>query len=182
MESLDSTYRPLLEAISFAARAHQHQLRKDGKTPYAAHPFRVCLILTHVFGLEDRAALTAAALHDTIEDTNTDFDDLSEKFGAEVAEWVALLSKDKRRQDEAREEEYRERLASADWRVKVCKLADIFDNLLDSRQNSPEQQRRTLQRSRSYLAVLDDPNLPQPARRACDLVTQLLKDLEARSG
>src|SRR5205085_841436 len=53
MESLDQRYRRLLEAVSFAARAHHGQIRKDGKTPTAAHVFRVCLILRHVFGLDD---------------------------------------------------------------------------------------------------------------------------------
>ena len=50
---MENTYRPLLEAVSFAARAHQGQMRKDGKTPYASHVFRVCLILRHVFGIDD---------------------------------------------------------------------------------------------------------------------------------
>src|SRR6516225_8090826 len=87
----------VLNAIAFAARAHRGQTRKDGKTPYASHVFRVCLVLRDVFNIDDRPALTAAVLHDTIEDTTTDFDDLAETFGEEVAEWVAMLSKDKRR-------------------------------------------------------------------------------------
>ena len=47
----ESAYRRLLDAVSFAARAHRHQLRKDGQTPYAAHGFRACLIVRHVFGV-----------------------------------------------------------------------------------------------------------------------------------
>src|SRR4051794_24993753 len=95
--------QPLLDAIAFAARAHRHQLRKDGQTPYASHPFRVCLVLRHVFGIDDTKVLTAAVLHDTIEDTTTDNDDLSERFGPDVARWVAALTKDKRQPDEERE-------------------------------------------------------------------------------
>ena len=57
--------RPLLDAIAFAARAHRHQLRKDGQTPYASHPFRVCLVLRHVFGIDDPQVLTAAVLHES---------------------------------------------------------------------------------------------------------------------
>src|SRR5439155_24241861 len=122
----------LLEAVAFAARAHRHQLRKDGQTPYASHTFRVCLIVRHVFGVTDHAVLMAAALHDTVEDTTTDYDDLEERFGKEIAEWVAALSKDKRLPYRAREQSYEEGLAAAPWQVKVCKLADLFDNLLDS--------------------------------------------------
>src|SRR5262245_22521267 len=84
----------MFEAASFAARAHRHQMRKDGETPYAAHPFRVCLVVRHVFGIDDPKVLTAAMLHDTIEDTPTDYDDVLDRFGPEVAGWVAALTKD----------------------------------------------------------------------------------------
>src|SRR5436190_19977054 len=104
MDRLDALYRPLLEAVSFAGRAHQGQLRKDRRTPYASHPFRVCLVLRHFFGFEEPAILTAALLHDTIEDTTTDYDDVAEHFGPEVAGWVAQLTKDKRLEDGPREE------------------------------------------------------------------------------
>src|SRR5262245_40634751 len=91
---------PLLDAVAFAARAHGHQVRKDGQTPYVSHPFRVCFVLRHVFGIEDEQVLTAAVLHDTVEDTTTDCDDLIERFGADVARWVAALTKDKRLPDD----------------------------------------------------------------------------------
>src|SRR5262252_4662792 len=95
MDALDPAYAKLLEAVAFAARAHRHHLRKDGETPYVSHVFRACLTLRHVFGITDVAALTAAVLHDTLEDTTTDYDDLREHFGDQVAGWVAALSKDK---------------------------------------------------------------------------------------
>lgn len=177
MPTLEQTYRPLLEAISFAARAHRGQVRKDGHTPYASHPFRVCLVLSHVFGVTDPATLMTAALHDTIEDTTTDFDDLEEHFGATVAGWVALLSKDKRRQDDDREAAYRDQLASAPWQVKVCKLGDMFDNLLDAKHTTSAQRRRSLERSRGYFAILGDPDFPPPARRAYETVAALLDEV-----
>src|SRR5947209_274805 len=83
--SLDD--RLLLEAASFAARAHAGQLRKDGQTPYVSHVFRVCLVVRHLFGFDDGRMLAAALLHDTIEDTTTDFDDITRIFGTEIAEW-----------------------------------------------------------------------------------------------
>ncbi len=176
--SLDDAYRPLLEAVSFAARAHHGQMRKDGKTPYASHVFRVCLILRHVFGFDDPAMLTAAVLHDTIEDTTTDFDDVEQKFGPDVARWVACLSKDKRQQDDQREEEYRNGLAAAPWQVKACKLADIFDNLLDSRNLSNDHRKRTAKRSHLYLDALFAPDLPVEVARAHQTVTRLLAEVE----
>jgi guanosine-3',5'-bis(diphosphate) 3'-pyrophosphohydrolase len=165
----------LLNAVSFAARAHRHQLRKDGQTPYASHPFRVCLIVRHVFGIDDPTVLTAALLHDTIEDTTTDFDDLAEQFNSEVARWAAALSKDKRRPDDEREQAYMEQLIAADWPVKICKLADVFDNLLDSAHFPPEKRRKTIERARSYLAALCS-HLPEMARQPFEIVSRLLAE------
>jgi guanosine-3',5'-bis(diphosphate) 3'-pyrophosphohydrolase len=179
--TLESTHRPLLEAVAFAARAHRGQLRKDRETPYHSHVFRVCLIVRHVFGIDDPQVLTAAILHDTIEDTKTDYDDLIEEFGVEVAGWVATLSKDKRQREAQREAEYSERLAQAPWQVKVCKLADIFDNVLDSVRMPTEQQARSFRNAHRYLTALK-PDLPEPARRPFEIVSRLVAEMEhARS-
>ena len=95
--SFDPTsYRKLLDAAAFAARCHQGHFRKDGVTPYISHPFRVCLIVRDLFGVDDPNVLMAALLHDTIEDTTTDFDDVAEEFGPDVAAWTGALSKDSR--------------------------------------------------------------------------------------
>src|SRR5262249_51281109 len=99
MSKLDPATRTLLDAISFAARAHHRQWRKDGRPPSVSHVYRVAFVPRHVFGIDDPAILTAAVLHDTIEDTTSDFDDVEERYGAEIARWVAALSKDKRLQD-----------------------------------------------------------------------------------
>jgi (p)ppGpp synthase/HD superfamily hydrolase len=165
----------MLDAVAYAARAHRHQLRKDDQTPYASHVFRVCLILRHVFDIADERILTAAVLHDTLEDTTTDYDDVHELFGAEVAGWVALLSKDKRLQEGERETSYMARLSKAPWQVKACKLADMYDNLIDSTHLRPEQRAKTERRLRAYLSALDAPDLPEPVRNAWERVDALLK-------
>jgi guanosine-3',5'-bis(diphosphate) 3'-pyrophosphohydrolase len=175
-DSLQSAYGNVLEAVSFAARAHRHQLRKDGQTPYVAHVFRVCLIVRHVFGIDDARALMAAALHDAIEDTATDFDDLEKTFGREVAAWAATLCKDTRLPEEERERHYVAQLVKAPWQVKVCKLADVFDNLMDSKHLKPEQRERTRRRTRQYLDALGG-NLPAEARPAYETVEHLFAEL-----
>ena len=84
-------------AASFAARAHIGQTRKDEATPYAAHPFRVAMTVRQVFQCEDPECLAAALLHDVIEDTTHDYDDVAEEFGPSVAgmvsveEWMSVL-------------------------------------------------------------------------------------------
>ena len=76
MASSEASLGRLLQAAAFAARAHRNQWRKDGQTPYVSHVFRVCLTVRQLFGVDDDDVLTAALLHDTIEDTDTDFDDI----------------------------------------------------------------------------------------------------------
>jgi guanosine-3',5'-bis(diphosphate) 3'-pyrophosphohydrolase len=179
-EHVESTYRPLLEAFSFAARAHQGQVRKDGRTPYFAHVARVCLVLRHVFGVEDREVLQAAVLHDVIEDTTTDYDDLVERFGPDVAGWAAALSKDKRLPEAEREAAYAAGLGRGPWQVKICKLADVFDNLMDTLHMQPPQRAKAFRNARRYLDAVraDSPPVLQEALR---MVEQLLVEREAAS-
>lgn len=166
----------LLDAVAFAARAHRHQLRKDGATPYVSHPVRVCLILQRVFGVTDARVLTAALLHDTVEDTTTDADDLDEGFGEDVRRWVAALTKDKRLPDVERERAYAAALVAGGWQVHLCKLADVYDNLLDSHQLPPEKRKKVFERSRFYLDALE-PHLTAEAREAHAIVKQLFQSI-----
>ena len=132
----------VFQAAAFAARAHKDQKRKDKETPYFSHPVRVCLVVRHVFGFDDPKMLAAALLHDTIEDTTTDYDDLAEAFGPDVANWVAALSKDSRLPNDEREEAYCKVLATSDWQVKVIKMADQYDNMGDCTTSTPRAARK----------------------------------------
>lgn len=118
-------------AAAFAARAHQGQMRKDGRTPYVAHTFRVAMTVRDLFGCEDGVALCAALLHDTIEDTATDFDDIERSFGRAVADAVAAMSKNMLLPEQERERDYDRRLASGPWQSRLIKLADVHDNGCD---------------------------------------------------
>jgi (p)ppGpp synthase/HD superfamily hydrolase len=124
------------KAVSFAARKHQGQFRRDGRTPYVAHPVRVALLLRHLFQIAEPAALCAALLHDTLEDTRTDYDELAREFGLEVADLVAALSKDPRLPAADREREYRARISRAPWQAMAVKLADVYDNLSEGEPGS----------------------------------------------
>jgi len=123
-------------AVSFAAQQHDGQFRKDGKTPYVAHPMRVALVVRHVFGSDDETALIAALLHDLIEDTTTDYDDLIEQFGKDVADAVAALTKDARLPESERETAYDCQLVRASWQARLVKLADVYDNFCDARSDA----------------------------------------------
>ena len=161
MSSSPTDFGFLQEAVAFAARAHQGQVRKDGRTPYVSHVFRVCLVVRDLFGFDDPRMLQAALLHDTIEDTTTDFDEIEELFGPEVARWVAYLTKDSRLPEKDREEAYCRGLAEAPWQVKACKLADIYDNLTDSKHLPEEKRARTKEKVRQYLNALEGKPVPE---------------------
>jgi guanosine-3',5'-bis(diphosphate) 3'-pyrophosphohydrolase len=148
------------EAAAFAARAHKHQIRKDHVTPYISHPMRVALTVALLFGFDDEKILAAALLHDTIEDTSSDYDDLHSEFGKEVADIVATLSKDKRMIEPAREKAYDRQLADGQWQARLIKLADVYDNLQDC--TTPAERRKQLTRvERALKLTANDPQLKQ---------------------
>jgi (p)ppGpp synthase/HD superfamily hydrolase len=170
----------VFQAAAFAARAHKDQKRKDNETPYFIHPVRVCLVVRQLFGFDDPKMLAAALLHDTIEDTTTDYDDLLEAFGPDVAKWVAALSKDSRLPNAEREEAYCKVLASSDWQVKVIKMADQYDNMGDCAYLDAKGRKKTARKVRTYLDAVGD-GLPPEGKKALELVEARLAKLESKN-
>jgi len=122
----------LSAADAFAAHKHLHQLRRDGVTPYVEHPRAVMRILRDEFHITDPHTLAAGLLHDTIEDTATDYDEIAGRFGRRVADLVAVLTKDKRLPEAKRERLYFAGLAKASLAARCCKVADSVHNVRDS--------------------------------------------------
>lgn len=156
------------EAASLAARAHRHHFRKDGVTPYVAHVFRVAMTVRHIFDCDDPVAITAALLHDTIEDTTIDYDDLREAFGKEVADCVAALTKNKAMPEPQREAAYDAQLAAADWRTRLIKLADVLDNYSDMA--SGEDRQKAVDRCRRAINLATADQHPC-VKRAVEVVS-----------
>jgi guanosine-3',5'-bis(diphosphate) 3'-pyrophosphohydrolase len=119
-------------ALAFAVIQHRHQYRRDGVTAYVEHPKAVMSILRDELGVTDPEVLAAALLHDTIEDTNTDYDEVAGRFGRRVGNLVAALTKDKRLPETRREREYFAQLRRATREAKLCKIADTLHNLRDA--------------------------------------------------
>lgn len=171
----DHSNRPMWQkAVSFAARHHRHHLRKDKRTPYVAHVYRVAMTVRDCFGCDDPEALCAALLHDTIEDTPVDFDDVEGAFGRVVAEIVAALTKNMLLREDAREIDYDERLAQADWRARLIKLADVYDNLCDMGnrpKSGPAALARMLSRCERAIALAAEEATTHPeTARAIEIV------------
>jgi guanosine-3',5'-bis(diphosphate) 3'-pyrophosphohydrolase len=164
----------LLSAVTFAAVKHGGQKRGDNFTPYVAHLTRVTLIASSHFGLNDSLSLTAAMLHDVLEDTDTDYDEISGLFGDEVADAVAALTKNTLLPKKERERDYQERLLKAPENIRILKLADIFDNLT-SRRGTPRIL-RTLENTRGLLASFRNTFETERGKRAYKIVMDLHTD------
>ena len=72
-------------ACKYSIEKHSNQLRKDGSL-YILHPFEVATIASTM--TSDEEVLAAAVLHDTVEDTDSTFDDINELFGDKIANLV----------------------------------------------------------------------------------------------
>jgi len=160
-----------MDAAAAASRWHAGQRRRDGRTPYVAHCFRVAMIVRHEFACEDEDAISIALLHDVIEDTPADYDDVLEGFGEVVAAGVAALTKDMRLPKAPRELAYDAQIERADWRARLVKLADTIDNLLDS--DKPTE--RGLEKCRRAIAIAErseDERLARAVARTRAILAQ----------
>jgi len=122
----------LLKATAFAADKHRSQRRKDAEaSPYINHPIAVATVLAVEGKVFDEVTLLAAALHDTVEDTQTTFGELEEHFGPEVAGLVRELRDDKSLGKDERKRLQIEHASQTSSRAKQLKIADKICNIRD---------------------------------------------------
>src|SRR5258707_1094802 len=119
-------------AFRYAAEKHDGQQRQSG-SPFIEHPVgaaRICAELRL-----DEQTIAAALLHDVVEDTETDIEDVRQEFGDEIARLVEGVTKLTRISFQSREqaeaENYRKMIVamSEDVRVILIKLADRLHNM-----------------------------------------------------
>src|SRR5512132_3987864 len=119
-------------AFHFAADAHEGQQRRSGED-FVLHPWGVAKICAQL-RLDDET-ISAALLHDVVEDTDVDLEEVRSEFGDEIAKLVEGVTKLTRVQFQSREqaeaENYRKLIVAmaADVRVILIKLADRLHNL-----------------------------------------------------
>ena len=118
-------------ARNFAKKKHAGQLRKNGKTTTFSHLKDVVKNLKKM-KVTNKDIICAAWLHDTIEDTDTDFDSIKDRFGKNVAEIVVSVTKDNRLPKKQREIKYAKDLKSSSAKAKLVKIADILANVNDA--------------------------------------------------
>jgi GTP diphosphokinase / guanosine-3',5'-bis(diphosphate) 3'-diphosphatase len=136
---MDDTGLPLLtRALVFAAHKHRDQRRKDpGASPYINHPIGLADVLVNEGGVTQTEILCAALLHDTVEDTKTSPEELSELFGAVISHIVMEVTDDKNLPKKVRKRVQIEHAGSLSREAKAVKLADKICNLRDVEQAAP---------------------------------------------
>jgi len=144
-------------AYAYGMKMHDGQMRKSGE-PYFTHPVAVAAILTEQ-RLDDATIITAL-LHDTIEDTRSTYADLTDLFGAEVAELVDGVTKLTNLQLSNTESQQAENFRklfmamSRDLRVILVKLADRLHNMRTIRSMLPEKQAQKARETMEIFAPL----------------------------
>lgn len=120
------------KALAYATKAHKGQFRSDG-SEYIKHPERVADYVKSFKKSHNLDALISAAfLHDTIEDTDTTHEDLEKMFGGLVAGLVKELTSDKDAIEKIGKKEYLSRkMETMSSYALVVKLADRLDNVQD---------------------------------------------------
>ena len=140
----------LLKALAFAAEKHSGQRRKDVEaSPYINHPIAVATVLAAEGEVNDEVILLAAALHDTVEDTKTTFEELEEHFGVAVTDLVRELTDDKSLGKMERKRLQIEHSPQSSDRAKQLKIADKICNIRDISVSPPADW--SLERRTEYL-------------------------------
>ncbi len=138
--------KKIFAAYEFANTAHTGQMRDSGE-PYIIHPIAVACILIDL-GM-DTDTICAGLLHDVAEDTEFSIEDISKKFGSDVAMLVDGVTKLKKIPLLTKEEQTAENVRkillamSEDIRVMIIKLADRIHNMRTLKYRAQDKQRAT---------------------------------------
>jgi len=145
------------KAYVYSAKVHQGQIRLSGE-PYLSHPLEAAFILSQM--KMDVVCIAAGLLHDSIEDTNAELEEIRRLFGEEVASIVDGVTKIGKltftSQKERQAENMRKMILamSSDIRVILVKLADRLHNMRTLGYQSVEKQRRIAQETLDIYAPL----------------------------
>ena len=129
-------------AIQFAAKKHHGQMRRETEPlPYVTHLFSVALLVAEAGADDD--VVTAALLHDTLEDTDTTREEIVLAFNEHVAKLVEEVSEDKNLEWKERKEHYLANLENASDAAVLVAIADKIDNI-ESKLEAFEKEGQTL--------------------------------------
>ena len=137
--------------------------REDGITPYSKHLDDVVNRFKSL-GVIDEQIFCAGWLHDTIEKTETIFDDLYEQFESKITVLVSSISKDMTLTRKKREKAYAIQLKESSFSVKLIKLCDISANLgeLKHFRVSKSKKLQLVKQQRYHLNIIKNDILGNP--------------------
>ena len=125
-------------ALRFARRVHLGQYRKQTNEQFVQHPIAVARLLSES-GYDGALIITAAYLHDVVEKTEVQLDEIRERFGPSVAELVDNLSENEEIPEYAdRKRALRGRVLESDRDAMIIYAADRVANMRDWRKVPPE--------------------------------------------
>lgn len=128
----------IVRALAFAAEKHRDQRRKDADaSPYINHPIDLANVLVNEGGVTDPVTICGALLHDTVEDTETSFEEIEEEFGRAIADVVREVTDDKNLPKAERKAMQVAHAAGASHAARLVKLADKICNLRDMMAHPP---------------------------------------------
>lgn len=136
----------ITKAIQFASMCHANQTRKGTEIPYILHCLEAGTIAANMTDKEghiDSVIVSAAILHDTIEDAYVSYDTLKEVFNKEIADLVRCQSEDKSKSWKERKQhtiEFLQKNTSAG--VEIATLADKLSNMRSIQQDYKVQGER----------------------------------------
>lgn len=167
-------------ARDYATEKHSSQSRRDG-TPYITHPERVAGHVRRVKGDSKNISdiESAAWLHDTLEDTDTSFEDIEELYGADVASIVRELTSDKEEIAKVGKTAYlQQKLRNMSSYALIVKLADRLDNVSDlMTADNPEWARKYAIQTQDILEYLiDNRDLTAPQLRLIDEINDMVEE------
>tara|TARA_B100000749_G_scaffold280898_1_gene280887 strand:- start:84578 stop:86794 length:2217 start_codon:yes stop_codon:yes gene_type:complete len=183
VESLEGHYskddlETLRKCYEFSEKAHDGQVRRSGE-PYISHPLSVAGILAEL--RLDMSTICTGLLHDTVEDTDVDIEDIEERFGKSVAHLVDGVTKITqmkfRNTHEKQGENIRKMIVAMgkDVRVILVKLADRLHNMRTLNHMPYQKQARIAQETLDIYA-------PLASRLGINSIKIELEDLSFRYG
>jgi GTP pyrophosphokinase len=122
---------PVHTAIEWTMERHAGQVRRDG-TDFRCHPLRVAVILHEIADQTDPNVLCAGLLHDLLEDTDTQVDEINATFGSKVGDFVRALTLKDPRPGQTKLQRNMAHFEGLRWEgrdAQIIRSADRLDNL-----------------------------------------------------
>lgn len=167
----------ITQALRFASDKHRHTRRKGVDIPYINHPIEVMSLLQEYASVVDAVTLSAALMHDLIEDEGVTKKEIAERFGESVADVVdevtddPLLSKSEQIKAQVKKAPF------LSMRAALLKLADKTSNIRSVIETPPQWQRSTklkyLKQAKAVVEAL--PKLPEDAKPLLNLFYDILE-------